>query len=180
AGTTPAGAAIQSALRDGSIVIRRGAVEALVVAPDPAAAETLAKMFQSEEDMQLKRSILRALAVSKATVAANFIGDVLRNAKKNEAMLPDAIVVAQEIGGSAMADAITAVISADVAPDTLVDAIEAVGKMKHAKATAAVASRLAHDDLKVAQAAASALGAIGGDDASKALIEALNEKRPGV
>ena len=52
----------QAALRDGSIVIRRGAVEALVVAPDPAAAETLAKMFQSEEDMQLKRSILRALA----------------------------------------------------------------------------------------------------------------------
>ncbi|HEV8379370.1 MAG TPA: HEAT repeat domain-containing protein [Tepidisphaeraceae bacterium] len=180
AGTSPAGAAINAALRDGNIVIRRAAVEALVVAPDPAAAETLAKMFQSEDDVVLKRAILRALAVSKAAVAGNFVGDVLRNAKKNEAMLPDAILVAQQIGGTAMGDAIAAVIGADVPADTLVAAIEAVGRMKHAKATGVVAARLSHDQLKVAQAAASALGAIGGEEASKALIEALNEERPGV
>ncbi len=179
AGTAAAGSAISAALRDGNVAIRKAAVEALIVAPDPAAAETLAKMFQSEDDMALKRAILRALAVSKATVAGNFIGDVLRNAKKNEAMLPDAIIVAQQIGGPAMGDAIAAVIGANVPADTLAQAIEAVGRMKHAKATAAVAARLSHDDPKVAEAAASALGAIGGDDASKALIEALNEKRPG-
>jgi putative heme-binding domain-containing protein len=151
-----------------------------VLAPEPAAAEVLAKMFQTEDDVALKRAILRALAVSKAAVAGNFIGDVLKNAKKNEAMLPDAIVVAQQVGGAAMGDAIAVVISADVPADTLAAAIEAVGRMKHAKAVAAVAPRLSHDELKVAQAAASALGAIAGEDASKSLVEALNEKRPAV
>src|SRR5205085_11849932 len=96
-------------------------------------------------------SILRALAASKATVAANFIGDVLRNAKKNEAMLPDAIVVAQQIGGGAMADAIAAVIPVDVPSDTLVNAIEAVGRMKDAKAVPSIAARMSHEDLRVAQ-----------------------------
>jgi putative membrane-bound dehydrogenase-like protein len=180
AGTAEAGKAINSALRDGNVAIRRAAVEALVVAPDPAAAENLAKMFQSEEDVALKRAILRALAVSKAAVAGNFIGDVLRNAKKNEAMLSDAIVVAQQIGGAAMADAIAAVIPVDLPPDTLVAGIEAVGRMKHAKAVPAVAARMSHEDLRVAQFAASALGTIGGDSAGAALMEALNEKRPAV
>src|SRR5437899_150774 len=159
AATAAAGTAINVALRDGNRVVRRAAVEALVVAPDPGAAETLAKMFQTEDDLALKRSILRALAVSKAAVAGNFIGDVLRNAKKNESMLPDAIVVAQQLGGAAMGDAIAAVISADVPADTMAQAIEAVGRMKHAKAISAVSARLSHDDLKVAEAAASALGA---------------------
>ncbi|HEV8606988.1 MAG TPA: PVC-type heme-binding CxxCH protein [Tepidisphaeraceae bacterium] len=180
AGTGPAVAAISVALKDGNIVVRRAAVEALVVAPDPGAAEMLAKMFVSEEEMGMRRAILRALAVSKAAVAGNFVGEVLRDAKKNEALIADAIVVAQQIGGQGMADAIAAVIPADVNAETLVVAMEAVGRMKDQKAVVAVSGRLGHEDLKVAQEAAGALGAIGGEAARDALVEALNEKRPGV
>src|SRR5207248_11730508 len=49
AGTGAAGSAINAALRDSNVRTRTAAVEAPVVAPDRAAADALAKMFQSEE-----------------------------------------------------------------------------------------------------------------------------------
>src|SRR5207248_305777 len=131
---------IVKALSDPKAEIREGAVFAMRETFDERLVRALTAYVGDTANPNdgraaaLKRSILRALAVSKAAVAGNFIGDVLRNAKKNEAMLPDAIIVAQQIGGGAMADAIAAVIGADVPADTLVAAIEAVGRMKHAKA----------------------------------------------
>ena len=68
----------------------------------------------------------------------------------------------------------------DIPPQPLIAALSAVGELKVAAAVPAARARLNHSAVEVRAAAAGALGRIGGDQATEALISALGDVDLGV
>ncbi|HYG76737.1 MAG TPA: HEAT repeat domain-containing protein [Planctomycetota bacterium] len=177
AGTAPATNAINAGLKDSNPVVRLAALEALQIAPDPAAGAVLAELFQAEKEMATRKHILRAMAACKADAAAGFVAGILKDPVGNKDLLSDALNVARQVNTPEMSEAITGVAAADVSVDLLVATLDVMGKLKDTKAVPVLARRLTHEDGKVAEAAANALGGIKSDETNAALIAALKDKR---
>jgi putative membrane-bound dehydrogenase-like protein len=181
AGTKLVHDTIAAALKDADPVVRLAAIRAVQVAPDPSAGDVLAGLFRDERDPAVRTEVLRALAVSSPGSAAGFIGDVLRTPAEHAALIPDAIAVAEKIGGPEMSAALVGVASAaDVPAESLVLVIQSLGRLKDAAAVAALSRQIGNVDPKVAAAAADALGSIGGDAAVTGLVAGLGDVRPEV
>ena len=180
-GTTAVTGAIAAALKDPDAVVRLAAIRAVQVAPDPSAGEVLAGLFRAEREPAVRAEVLRALAVASPKSAAEFIGDVLKAPAENAALIPHAIAVAEKVGGPEMIAALVGVAGApDVPAGSLVLVIQSLGRLKDANAVPALSRQVAHADVKVAAAAADALGVIGNDAAVAGLVAGLRDARPEV
>ena len=176
-GTTNAQGTLRNSLEDPDKAVRAAAIAAQQITPDPALGDLLAKLFKSEKDLKTRKDILKALAASKAPAAAALVTEILKNAKSNSELVPEALTLAANAGGDAMRDAVANLLSSDlpaaIRTDTAVQAVEALGKMKDAKAAPALALRTGDTQPRVAIAATLALGQVNNRVSLDALLDRL-------
>ena len=178
AGTTTVLSTIRDSLKDGDSAVRLAAVKAMQIAPDPTAADELVAMFGKETDAEIRRNILQALAAGKSPKAAPLAVEVLKNAKANAALVPDAVAVIQTTGAKEAGPALVAIADANTAPEVLEPAFAALGSLKQESAVPAIAKHLGDKEPVVYNAAITALAQIGGKQSADALTGALtNDKR---
>ena len=91
AGTPIVLAAIQTGLKDPDAAIRKASLDALQIAPDPAAVAALVQMFNQETDDTVRKAILNALASSKSPEALSIVTQVINHAGANPDLVPDAV-----------------------------------------------------------------------------------------
>ncbi|MDB5323719.1 MAG: putative rane-bound dehydrogenase [Phycisphaerales bacterium] len=177
AGTTNAQGTVRKALEDPDKTIRAAAIASLQTSPDAAMGDLLAKLFKSEKDTTIRKSLLKALAASKAPEATAIVTDVLGHASANAELLPDALALAATTGGDASRDAVISLLAADLPAETRTDlltkAIDALGKMKDHKAAPTLAQRAGDTQLRIAISATLALGQTGGKVSLDALLDRL-------
>ena len=94
------------------------------IAPDPTAADELVALFSKETDADIRRNILQALAAGKSPKAAPLAVEVLKNAKANAALVPDAVAVIQTTGAKDAGPALIAIADANTAPEVLEPAFQ--------------------------------------------------------
>ncbi len=178
-GTITAQAALKKSLEDTDPSIRSAAIAAQQVAPDPAAADLLVKIYESDKDIQTRKAVLRALAAAKSPSAATLAASILNNAadKNNADLVLDAMSLAVSIGTPQMIDALGAMLAAKLPAETLIAVTDALSKTKDAKAVAALQKAIANKDPQVASAAATTLGNIPGDPSLKVLTDTLKDPR---
>jgi len=162
---------LRTALRDTAPAVRRAAVESVIVTKDAQAAETLRELFAREADVDVRKSILRSLGAIKDAAAAELVA----SAFKDPALLIEAAAAAEQIGGPKLIQLLADLADGATAPEVLVPALGALGRLKAGAPTAA--KHAAHADAKIALAAVTALGQIGGDAAIQALTAAVEDPR---
>jgi len=174
-GTITAQAALKKALSDSDTTVRNAAVAAQRVVPDATTAALLAKIFETDKDVKVRKAVLKALAASKSPTAGTIALGILKNAAaaENKELLPDAQNLAVSLGGTEMINALGGMLATDLSPEILISAAEALARSKDAKAVPALATVIGHKDAKVAAAAAKAIGEIPGEASLKALLEAI-------
>lgn len=176
-GSSNAQSTIRKALEDGDKAVRAAAIAAQIIAPDPALGDLLAKLFKSEKDLKTRKQILKALAASKAPAAGALVTEILKNPKANSDFVSDALSLAATAGGDAMRDAVSNLLSSDLPEASRtgisVQAVEALGKMKDAKATPTLALRTGDTQPRVAIAATLALGQMNNHISRDTLIDRL-------
>jgi putative membrane-bound dehydrogenase-like protein len=162
---------LRAALGDPAPSVRRAAVESVASTKDAQAAATLRDLFAKESDADVKKSILRSLGAIKDQAAAELVA----SAFKQPELLTDAAAAAEQIAGPTLVKMLADLAETATSPEILAPALGALGRLKAGAPTAA--KQVGHADLKVALAAATALGQIGGDAAVSALCGALEDKR---
>jgi putative membrane-bound dehydrogenase-like protein len=177
-GTPAVVAAVRAGLKDTAPAVRLAAVKGLQAAPDPAAGDELAAMFEGEADAGVRVEVLKAVAASKPEAAASFVGTILRDPKADPALVPDAVRIAQRVGGPDMLEALARAAASDAPPGVIVQVLDALSRVKGGTAVA-VASKLVADRGKPAEvrrAAAAALAASRSADAVPALLRAFGDE----
>ncbi|HEY7119474.1 MAG TPA: HEAT repeat domain-containing protein [Tepidisphaeraceae bacterium] len=172
-GTTNAQGTLRKALEDPEKPIRSAAVVGQQVAPDPAVGDLLVNLFKSDKDARSRKDVLKALAASKAPGAAALVTQILKDPKGYAELTADALRLAGDIGGDPMRDAVVGLLGSEVSADTLVQAVETLGKMKDAKAVPALVMRTGDQQTRVALAATLALGQVHGKPSLDALLDRL-------
>ncbi len=175
AGTKPVLAALNTALKDKDIVVRRAAVAGIGTAGDTAAAPDLRAMFVSETDIELRKAVLQTLGKIKDTASGPLIAGLLDPAPEYAALLPEAITAAGLIGDKSTVDALIKLAQTTLPPATLVTVLEALGSSKSKLAAPVAGKLLAHPDAKVRSAAGLALASIGGAPALEAIKPLLDD-----
>jgi putative heme-binding domain-containing protein len=177
-GTRQVVASLRAGLKDTAPAVRLAAVKGLQVAPDPAAGDELAAMFAAEGDAGLRAEVLKAIAASKPEAAATFVAKILRDSKANAALVPDAIRIAQRVGGPEMLQALAQAATSDAPPEVVVQALEALSRVKGATSVE-VASKLVSDRTKaveIRRAAAASLAVSQSRDAIPPLLTAFQDE----
>ena len=162
---------LRAALGDPTPSVRRAAVESVAVTRDAQASATLRDLFARESDVEVQRSILRSLGAVKDQAAAELVASAFRQPE----LLTDAAAAAEQIAGPTLIKMLADLAESSTAPEILAPALGALGRLKAGASTAA--RHAGHPDPKVALAAVTALGQIGGDTAVGALCAALDDKR---
>ncbi len=162
---------VRAALADPNAAVRRAAVDGVVVTKDAASAPALRDLFAREKDVDVRKSILKALGAIKDAAAAELVA----SAFKDPELLVEAAAAAEQIGGPTLIKMLADLAENATTPEILVPALGALGRLKAGAATAA--KHAAHADSKIALAAVAALGQIGGDPSVQALIAAVEDKR---
>ncbi|MBV8879301.1 MAG: HEAT repeat domain-containing protein, partial [Planctomycetaceae bacterium] len=162
---------LRAALTDGNAAVRRAAVESVAATKDAQAAATLRELFAKEADVDVKKAILRSLGALKDAAASELVA----SAFKQPELLTDAAAAAEQIAGPTLIQMLADLAETATSPEILAPALGALGRLKAGAPTAA--RHVAHADPKVALAAVTALGQIGGETAVGALCGALEDKR---
>ncbi|HEY2587216.1 MAG TPA: HEAT repeat domain-containing protein [Tepidisphaeraceae bacterium] len=173
AGTPIVTDAIRAALNDSDPAVRRAAVQGLKDAPDPTVSGSLAKLFETDQDVPTRESILAALAAAKSPEASRLVDHVLSDAKRNEALVPAALEAAQTAGGPEMAAAVTKFVGTANQPELMVSGLETLAKLPDDQSIPAIIKRMQDANPAIASAAAKALGAIQDDAAANAAAPLL-------
>jgi putative heme-binding domain-containing protein len=163
--------ALRSALGDAKAEVRRAAAESVAVTKDADAAKALRELFAKESDVEVRKGILRSLGAIKDAASSELVA----SAFKDPALLVEAANAAEQIAGPTLIKILAELAETASSPEILAPALGALGRLKAGVATAA--KHAAHADPKVALAAVTALGQIGGDAAVQALIPAVDDKR---
>ncbi len=148
--------------------------------PDPALGESLVKLFNDDKDQAIRKGVLRALAAGKSTAATPLVISILKDTGANAPLMLEAILVARQVGGPLMSQALAGLVETNPSVEVLIPAIEALAQVKDQKTIPVLAGTLSNDDPKVAIAGATALSAIGGKDIVGPLSTALKAKKPEV
>jgi putative heme-binding domain-containing protein len=178
AGTPIVLGTIRKALDDTDPALRLAAVEAMQIAPDPASADVLVALFRKDPSIEVRKSVLQALAAAKSPAAAPIVQEVLGNYESKKDLVPDAIALAEHVGGKPAVEALNRFVQTRPAAEAMVPALQAIGRLKDASSASVAAGQLRSEDVRVATAAAGALSRIGGKASVASLIEALSDKRP--
>jgi len=170
-GTKLALETLRAAIGDAKADVRRAAVDSVVATRDAEAAATLRGLFAKESDVYVKKSILRALGAVKDAAAAELVASAFQQPE----LLSEAAQAAEQIAGPTLIKMLADLAETATSPDILAPALGALGRLKAGAATAA--KHASHADPKVALAAVTALGQIGGEVSVGALCGALDDKR---
>jgi len=165
--------ALRDGLNDPAPEVRLAAVKGLQVAPDPEVGDVLARMFRDDSSPPSRREVLRAIAACKPDAAAGFVGQILLDPKADDALVPDAISIAEKTRGAEMTGALGRA-AESTRPALATAALRALSRMKD-KSVVPVASKLVADgsrDAQVRRAAAASLAASQSPDAVGPLLKA--------
>jgi putative membrane-bound dehydrogenase-like protein len=172
-GTANAQGTLRKALEDPEAPVRTAAVLAQQIVPDASVGETLVEIFNADKDVKGRKSVLKALAASKAPGGRALVKQILKAPKENKDFVSETLRLAASLGGDEMRESVVALLTADVPTDTLVEAIDALGKTKDAKAVPPLVMRTGDQQPRVAIAATLALGQISGRPTLDALVDRL-------
>jgi len=137
-------------------------------------APALRGLFTRETDLEVRRAALRALGTLRDTNAVPLIEPVLRNGQPGDALLPDAIAAAAQIGGGDLAQSLIQLLRNHAADTNLaLPAIKALGQLKTAEAAGLIAEQLPRRDADIRNAAIESLVQIGGDAALQPTLALL-------
>jgi putative membrane-bound dehydrogenase-like protein len=164
--------ALRAALGDARPEVRRAAAESAALTKDAEAAKGLRELFARETDVEVRKAILKSLGAIKDAAASELVA----SAFKDPALLVEAANAAEQIAGPGLIKILAELAETASSPEILAPALGALGRLKAGVAT--VSKHASHADPKVALAAVTALGQIGGDPAVQALILAVEDKRP--
>jgi putative membrane-bound dehydrogenase-like protein len=180
AGTTNAQGLLRTALEDSDHKVRDAAIVALQTSPDASMGDVLAKIFKSDKKAETRKAVLKAMAAAKAPEAVEIVKDVLGHPKQNGDLLLETLKLTASTGGDAARESVINLLGAELPTepqslrtDVLVQAVEALGRMKDGRAAAPLALRAGDKELRVAIAATLALGQTGGHTAVDALSDRL-------
>src|SRR6185295_8065870 len=124
---------LRAALGDANAAVRRAAVESVAVTKDVEAAKALRELFAKESDADVRKSILKSLGAIKDAAAAELVA----SAFKDPALLVEAATAAEQIGGPILIQMLADLAENATAPEILVPALGALGRLKAGVATAA-------------------------------------------
>jgi putative heme-binding domain-containing protein len=144
---------------------------------NPETAEQLADLFRHDRDPALRRAALKAIAGSKPESAAGFVGEIFKDAKANAALVPDAIAIAEKVNNVEMAQALADALTAGLPPETSVQTLGALSRMRGGRAVPVATALLADAGrpVEVRRAAAGVLGQSQSKDAVEPLLKAAAE-----
>ncbi|HVR84506.1 MAG TPA: HEAT repeat domain-containing protein, partial [Planctomycetota bacterium] len=171
AGTALVLETLRAALGDLNPAVRRAAVDSVATTRDAQAAAALRVLFARESDVGVKKSILRSLGALKDAAASELVASAFQQPE----LLSDAAAAAEQIAGPTLIKMLADLAETATSPEILAPALGALGRLKAGAPTAA--RQVGHADPKVALAAVTALGQIGGDTAVSALSSAIEDKR---
>jgi putative heme-binding domain-containing protein len=175
AGTRAVTGALHVALDDSETLVRRAAVESATLALDQGTIDRLLRLFDDPTAAEDRPALVAALGAAADPKASALVVAVLRRHLENDDVLLTAIAAARRQGGVAAKQALSSLVSIDRSPRLLAASLRAVGELELAESVPAVRARLVHPAVEVRAAAAVALGRIGGDQAKRALISALDD-----
>jgi len=173
-GTPPALAALRAALDDGSIVVRRAAVDGIRAADDFGAGAELGELFNHETDISLKKAILETLRDIRAVPQSEVIvTTILNDTNASTELASEALLTAGRIGGTNMIELILRVAQGAPPPVLKTKALEALGAARATNAIALLTGQLSSPNASDRQAAGGSLAKIGGEPVAAALTPVL-------
>ncbi len=180
AGTSTVTAALHTALVDADPLVRRAAVENASLALDRETVEQLVRLFDDPAAADARPAILTALGSARDPSASGPVLAVLRRHSENPSLLLSAIAAARTQAGAAAKEALAELAAAEIPPEPLIAALQAISELKVAGTIPIARARINHPAAAVRIAAVAALGQIGGDQAGQALISALGDPDLGI
>ena len=173
-GTPLIASAIRDATKDSEISIRRVAFEWVKASHDVASLPTLREMYEKEQNLELKISIVRALGELKDVESSGLIRSLLTNEHLEPSLLNEALDAAGKINTPELNSALIEIAGRSLAANTLVKLLQSFGTGHATNATPVLGKHLSHNDASVRQQAEASLIQIGGDAATKEFLAVLN------
>ncbi len=175
-GTPKVRDALLAALNDKDADVRKAAVAGLLDMNDLATLDPLVKQYKKETEVAAKTHLVRAIAGLQAPKAAEFLSQLLLDAKADEALRIETIA-GLEKSKEVTASASIAKVAVAAEPVALqVRALEALGTMKAKESRAACETGLKSEQATVRVAAAGTLGKLGDAAAAPLLLPLLEDK----
>ncbi|MEI7683449.1 MAG: HEAT repeat domain-containing protein [Planctomycetota bacterium] len=183
-GTKTALGALQKGLEDAEPIVRQGAARGMLAATDAALAVSLARHIPQEKDNSTKIAILRLLTNGRGAdaayvKAANAILVPLL-ASDDPELFGEAINLAAALPSTTpeVTEVALKRLEAKLTPAMQIGLLDAVAKANDAKSVAAIAARARMGEAGVSNHAIKLLASIKGDEASRALLDALKSPAP--
>ena len=180
AGTHAVMEAIRSALNDGNDLVRHAAVQGFKFAPDPAATDTLVKLFESDKDVPTRKAILAAVSAAKSPATSQLVDQVLSEAQPNDPLFASALEAVEAAGGPEMRAVLLKFVDRDQHAEMLTPALNMLVKFPDVKSLPVLLKLMKNANGGVVNAAANALGAIDDDKAVAAVAPLLKDRREDV
>ena len=173
-GTDTVLAVLGENLSDKSPHLRLAAVNGVREAGHAPAAPALRELFSKETDPEVRRAALRALGALRDTNSIPLIDPVLRDGQPGDALLPDAVTAAAQIGGERLAQSLIQLLRNHASDTNLaLPVIKALGQLKSHEAAGLIAAQLPRREADIRNAAIESLAQIGGDAALKPTLALL-------
>jgi putative membrane-bound dehydrogenase-like protein len=175
-GTPLVRAAILKALGDKDEEVRKVAVTALIAVRDPQTLEPLTKQFDKEKDPAAQVDLVRAVGGLQAAASVEFLRLLLLNADQPEPLRLAALVGLESIKSPEAGAAIAGCLCGKASAAFEVRFLQALATTRPPDAGRVVGNALKSERPPVRQAAALALGKLGGENADKLLLPLLGDK----
>jgi putative membrane-bound dehydrogenase-like protein len=157
-GTARVLALLRESLDDPNAGVRLASVEGLREAKDVSAAPKLLAIFQSETDIALKQSLLKALGTFKDPSAKELIRSLLNDPQRNQALLSESIAAAEQIGGEELAAGLLKLLRSEPGDkQVLLQIIEALSSFRTLAGDDVIARYARHADGEIRERALATL-----------------------
>ncbi|HUR45845.1 MAG TPA: HEAT repeat domain-containing protein, partial [Candidatus Saccharimonadales bacterium] len=173
-------ATVREALNDASLEVRLAAIEAVEITKDQQSAQLLGAMFEKESEVEIRKSILKALAVTKAPVAAALVVSVLNQADQFAGLLAEAVAAGEKLGGKEIVQALNKLVTQPAGTPVQKDILLALGTLKSRESIPVLEQFATAPDTNISASAISSIAKIGGEPAFKALAPLLDDSQVSV
>jgi putative membrane-bound dehydrogenase-like protein len=183
-GTKIALASLRIGLKDPDPLVRQGAARGMIASDSPEMALELVTYLPAEKDAQARKAMLQALSHARTKDDA-----FIRAANKLAAqLLQDGSMIPETLSFAANLPAITSDLTAavlklsstDLPADQEITLLETLARSKDASVVPVMVAKLQHADAAMRTKAVQLLTSKPGAEVSQAIVQALQDKVPGV
>jgi putative membrane-bound dehydrogenase-like protein len=175
-GTPTVREAILKALGDKDAGVRQAAVTVLIAARDPQTLAPLTKRFEQEKDSAAQVDLVRAVGGLQVPASVEFLRPILRDQGRAESLRLAALDGLEKINTPDAGAAIAGCPCGKSSPAFEIRVLQALAVTRSKDGRRVVVNALKSEQAAVRQAAAAALGKLGGDGTEKLLLPLLGDK----